>query len=402
MRRHVLYVAYPMRLDLGAANAIQTYNTVRELRRLIPGVKLVVPRWLREPSAFSDLDALHLPRPAVNKLSKFVPWAGWSYIERTLYSLMLVILLVVWRMLGRGYRTLYVRDAVCGAWLSLFSGLHGSRVVYEVHDLEALHPSKAGRWPGAFWSRFLPWLDGVALRRPCKLVSLTEVFRQWAVGQGLRSAEDIQVIPDAFDPAVYHPTDRLEARKALGLPVESYVIGYAGLTFAYRRLDLLVEAFAKIAQSCDNALLILVGGRRSEVDELRAHAEKLGIKPERLVTPGPVSQERAAMYLNAADVLVIPDTVTQLTASPLKLFEYMAVGKPVVLKDMPALREILDGDSAEYFQEGDAVGLAGALSRLMANPERAAQLASNALGRSTGYTYQARARRVVEVVRSCQ
>ncbi len=89
----LLYVAYPMRLDLGAANAIQTYNTVRELRSILAGeidtefkiqnskfkiqmVRLVVPRWLWEKSAFSDLDALHLPRPAVNKLSRFVPWAG--------------------------------------------------------------------------------------------------------------------------------------------------------------------------------------------------------------------------------------------------------------------------------------------------------------------------------------
>src|SRR5947209_3964559 len=134
MSRPLLYVAYAMLLALVAANAIQTYNTVRELRKLLPDIRLVVPRWLREPSAFADLDALHLPRPAVNKLAKFVPWAGWSYIERTLYALMLVILLVVWRLLGRGYRVLYVRDAVCGAWLSLFSGLHGSQVVYEVHD----------------------------------------------------------------------------------------------------------------------------------------------------------------------------------------------------------------------------------------------------------------------------
>src|SRR5438045_7520205 len=109
-------------------------------------MRLVVPRWLREPSAFSDLDAMHLPRPAVNKLSKFVPWAGWSYIERTLYSFMLVLLLMFLRLTGRGYRALYVRDAVCAAWLALFRGLHGSRVIYEVHDLEALHPSKAGRW----------------------------------------------------------------------------------------------------------------------------------------------------------------------------------------------------------------------------------------------------------------
>src|SRR5437870_11841171 len=110
-----------MRLDLSAANAIQTYNTVRELRRLLPGVQLVVPRWLREPSAFADLDAMHLPRPAVNKLSRLVPWAGWSYIERTLFALMLVVLMMVWRAMRRGYRVLYVRDAVCAAWLSLLS-----------------------------------------------------------------------------------------------------------------------------------------------------------------------------------------------------------------------------------------------------------------------------------------
>src|SRR5438552_2826227 len=135
MTRTLLYIAYPMRLDLGAANAIQTYNTVRELQAILPGTRLVVPRWLREPSAFSRLGALHLPRPAVNKLSRLVPWAGWSYIERTFYSSLLLLLLIVWRLLRRGYPVIYVRDAVCAAWLALSKPLHGSKVVYEVHDL---------------------------------------------------------------------------------------------------------------------------------------------------------------------------------------------------------------------------------------------------------------------------
>src|SRR5687767_1284547 len=107
-----------MKLDLRAANAIQTFYTVSELSRLLPGMRLAVPRWLLEKSAFSALGALHLPRLAVNKLSRFVPWGGWSYIERTLYSLMLVVLLVVWRLLGRGYRVIYVRDTVCAACLA--------------------------------------------------------------------------------------------------------------------------------------------------------------------------------------------------------------------------------------------------------------------------------------------
>ncbi len=158
VRVRLLYVAYPMKLGLGAANAIQTYHTVRELSRLVPGMRLVVPRWLLETSAFSAVGALHLPRPAVNKLSRFFPWSGWSYIERTLYSFMLVVLLLVLRLVGRGYKTIYVRDTVCAAWLSLLRLVHGACLLYEVHDLEASHPSKASKWPRAFWGRFLPRL----------------------------------------------------------------------------------------------------------------------------------------------------------------------------------------------------------------------------------------------------
>ena len=279
---------------------------------------------------------------------------------------------------------------------------HRSCLVYEVHDLEALHPSKARRWPRAFWRWFLPWLDRTALGRTRKLVSLTGTFRDWVVDRGLREASDIAVIPDAFDPETYSPMDKQQARVALGLPEDGYIIGYAGLTFAYRRLDLLVEAFAKIAQTCDNALLVLVGGRSGEIAELRAEASRLDLQRARLVMPGQVDQERAALFLNAADVLVIPDTVTQMTASPLKLFEYMAVGKPVVLKDMPALREIVDDSAAEYFAAGDAEALASALGRLMDDPTRAEGIAAAALQRSRAYTYRGRAERILDVVRNCQ
>jgi glycosyltransferase involved in cell wall biosynthesis len=400
VRHPLLYVAYPMRLDLGAANAIQTYSTVRELRRLLPGTRLIVPRWLREPSAFAYLDAIHLPRPAANKLSKFVPWGGWSYIERTLYSYMLVLLLVLWRITGTPYRALYVRDTVCAAWLALFAPLHRSRVIYEVHDLEALHPTKAARWPEAFWSRFLPWLDRVAISRPCKLVSLTGTFRQWAIEHG-RNPEDVAVIPDAFDPALYPTMPREDARRVVGLPLDAFVVGYAGLTFAYRRLDLLVEAFAKIAPMQDNIVLVLVGGRPGEVQELREQATRLGIE-KRVKLPGSVPHEEAARYLQASDVLVIPDTVTQLTASPLKLFEYMAAGKPIILKDMPALREIVDDESAIFFPEGDAEALAGAIEKLHRDPALAERLGANAKAKSRAYTYRARAEKIIEVVRSCR
>ncbi len=400
-RRTLLYVAYPMRLDLSAANALQTYHTVRELQAILPGTLLVIPRWLREKSAFSTLDTLHLPRPAANKLSRLVPWAGWSYIERTLYVFMLVVILAGWRLMGRSYRVLYVRDTVCAAWLCLLRPLHGSPVIYEAHDLEASHPSKASRWPPAFWAAFLPWLDRRSLSGACKVVSLTHTFKDWLVGGAVRYARDVALIPDAFDPAIYYPVDTERARRLLGLPAGPFIIGYAGLTFAYRRLDLLVTAAAALIKEDADLLLGMAGGSASEIVELKALAAQLGIAPHSIITPGRVSQEEVALYLNASDLLVIPDTVTGLTASPLKLFEYMAVGKAIVCKDMPALREVLDDGCAAFFAEGDAAALASTIRGLKGDPARRKEMGAAAWRGVQGYTYRARAEKIAGVARSC-
>lgn len=401
-RGPLLYVAYPMKLDLGAANAIQTYHTVRELSRLVPGMRLVVPRWLCEESVFSSVGALHLPRPAVNKLSRFVPWSGWSYIERTLYSLMLVVLLLVLRLVGRGYKVIYVRDTVCAAWLSVLRPVHGACLLYEVHDLEASHPSKASKWPRGFWGWFLPWLDRVSLRGADRIISLTGTFREWLVTGGLRKAEDIVVVPDGFAPPESGYPSKSEARHELGLPADAFIVGYAGLTFAYRRLDLLVTAFAPLAREHNDALLLLVGGRPFELLELRAQAGRLGIDPKRIVTPGQVEHDRTPIYLAAADVLVIPDTVTQMTASPLKLFEYMAAGRAIVCIDLPALREIVDETSALFFPEGDFYALTACLLRLRSDDTTRERLGKEAKRLSTRYTYRARAEKIAEVVASCR
>src|SRR5205814_4628134 len=83
------YVAYPMSLTLKAANAIQTYHTARELRRLLAArgdeLQVIVPRWLREASRFADPEvaARHLPRIPFNKFTRFWKGSGWSYLERT-------------------------------------------------------------------------------------------------------------------------------------------------------------------------------------------------------------------------------------------------------------------------------------------------------------------------------
>jgi glycosyltransferase involved in cell wall biosynthesis len=115
--------------------------------------------------------------------------------------------------------------------------------------------------------------------------------------------------------------------------------------------------------------------------------------------PGQVDQPTVVEYVAAADALVIPDTVTTLTASPLKLFEYMAAGRPIVLRELPALREIL-ADDGLYFPPGDAAVLTTALALLAADPALAARLGQAAAARAGAYTYRARAARVLATLRS--
>ena len=66
----IAYIAYPTSLNLQSANALQTYTTLRELRARRPDTMAIIPRWGSEPSRFTELGAIHLPRPAIGKLSR--------------------------------------------------------------------------------------------------------------------------------------------------------------------------------------------------------------------------------------------------------------------------------------------------------------------------------------------
>jgi glycosyltransferase involved in cell wall biosynthesis len=168
-----------------------------------------------------------------------------------------------------------------------------------------------------------------------------------------------------------------------------------------------VEAFAALHDRLGEdhpLLLVLAGGRPAELAALRAQAAELGLPvldalaaaypPAALLLPGQVSQPEVVRYLYAADALVIPDTVTTLTASPLMLFEYMAAGRAIVLRQLPALREIL-GDAGIYFPPGNGSALTDALERLARDPALAERLGAAAAERATRYTYGERARRVL-------
>ncbi len=385
------YIAYPTSLALRSANAIQTYATLRELRRLAPETLALVPRWPGEPSRFTDVGARHLPRPALGKLSRLYRTTLLYYAERSVFAAMTAAAIWWERQRGREVGVVYVREAICaGWWAAVWGPLLRLPVIYEAHDLESWNLSRAKeRWA----QPLLNLLDRAALTRSAAVVSLTEDFRRLLVRIGWRHPDEVTVIPDAFDDRQIAPGDRAAARAALGLPPEAPLIVYAGMTFAYRSLDRLLAAFAGVRAAHPAARLIFVGGRPAEVAGLRQQARALGLDGAVTLT-GQVPQVEILPYLHAADLLAIPDTVTDVTASPLKLFEYLAAGRAVVLPDIPALQEVLPEGIGYYFRRGDTGDLQRALLAALSDPARADR---EQAGRAivAAYTYANRAARIL-------
>ncbi len=395
------YIAYPTSLTLRSANAIQTWSTLRALRQQAPDTLAIVPRWLREPSRFAEVGAVHLPRPAIGKLSRLYRSTLWYYAERSVFAAMTAAVVAWERARGRPVHVVYVRETLCAAWWAAVWGpLLGLPVIYEAHDLESWNPSRAKeRWA----QPLLHLLDRAALTRSTAVASLTDDFRQLLARLGWRKPEEVAVIPDAFDDAAIVPGDRTAARAQIGIPAHVPLIVYAGMTFAYRGLDRLLAAFATVRTTMPDARLVFVGGRPAEIAQLQAEAAQLHVD-NAITWAGQRPHDEVTRYLQAADVLMIPDTVTDVTASPLKLFEYLASERAVVLPDIPALREVLPDVVGYYFRRGDTADMARALQTALTDPQRYERAhAGQALVQQ--HTYTARAGRILalaaDVARKC-
>lgn len=173
------------------------------------------------------------------------------------------------------------------------------------------------------------------------------------------------------------------------------VVAYAGHLYAWKGVDVLLEALARVPR----ARGLVVGGHVEEPDlgRLKALAVRLGIG-DRITFTGMVEPSRVAGLLRQANVLALPNPASAISTrftSPLKLFEYMAAGRPIVATDLPSIREVLRHEvNALLVAPGDAAAMAGAIERLIADPGLGARLAAAALDTAPEYSWSRRAERL--------
>ena len=231
-----------------------------------------------------------------------------------------------------------------------------------------------------------------------------------AISHGLKKSfqavgmaeEKILVAPDAVDLARFAVKESSqECRKKLSLPQDKKIVLYTGHLYKWKGADVLMESSEFLSE---NTLVYLVGGTEEDVASYkpssRAQAEGLKAESYKLVTfVGHRSHKEIPYWLKAADVLVLPNSakekISAIYTSPLKLFEYMAGGKPIVASDLPSLREILNENTAVLVEPDNPEALAKGIEKVLKDGVLAGKIAQNAAEEAKNYTWEKRAQNIL-------
>jgi glycosyltransferase involved in cell wall biosynthesis len=284
----------------------------------------------------------------------------------------------------------FTRDLGLAAFLLQLPRTHRPRLIYESHGLApvvaAEMPALLGKpalRPTARKLRRLDRREARVWRRASAYVAITPLLLADLTSR-YGSRDRTFVVPDGADPIVSVPPASAEP-----------TAGYAGHLYPWKGVDVFVQALAMTR----GLRGLIVGGHPGESDLARVQtlARTLDVDT-RLTITGLVPPHDVAARLAAATMLILPNTTSAISdryTSPLKLFEYLTLGRPIIASDLQAFRAILTpGRHALFVPPDDPAALATAMERVAADADLSAALGAAAHALAPDYSWARRAERL--------
>lgn len=353
----ILYLA-DVRMPTEKAHGVQIMKTCEALARAGNVVELVVPRRANdmkevEPFAYYGVEKNF----TLTKLATFDPPIGSIRfaIQRFFFAIT-----SLFYALASDADVIYSRDEALLWPISYMKG----NTVWESHT---------GAW-GRIAQR-VAWRAG-------RIIVISGGLKSFYESHGV-PPEKIVVAHDGVDLEQFeHPESKEAARARLGIALNARVAMYIGRLDGWKGIDTL----AKAADLMPAITTVVIGGEAAQIaafTQSHPHIMWLGFHP----------YSELADNQQAADILVLPNTATNEIGarftSPLKLFSYMASGRPMVVSDVPAIREVLDEHAAYFVAPDDPLALASAMQLAITQGNEVAMRAKEIL---RGYSWNARAR----------
>lgn len=216
----------------------------------------------------------------------------------------------------------------------------------------------------AKWSQHYCW------RQANTVLPVTDVLADYIRAIGV-AKNKIQVIPNGInEEAFYAPTNKPNELPDL---TKRTVIGFVGFVRDWHGLDRVLNIMAQLK---DPNLYFLIIGDGPAVKDLQQQAIELGLN-EQVYIAGIVQREQMPNWLSQVDIALQPDVVAY--ASPLKMLEYLALGKAIIAPNTPNIRELLeDKKNALLFNIDEAPTFNDCLITMLKDKALCQQLAENA------------------------
>ena len=252
----------------------------------------------------------------------------------------------------------------------ILARLFRARLVYDLHEN---YPATFDLWKkgGIFRpivrnKRLAVWYDKFSLKKADAIIVVEPEHRQWIYNH-YQIRREIHVVPNTVELSTYShfPPEPEISKRHEG----KKVIAYVGQISPERDLDVAIHAMKEIRRGIPAVKLLIVGDG-PDLSRLRRLVEELKLQ-DFVEFTGWVSFQKTAAYIHLSDVCIIPQGSNDLidNGTPHKLYQYMALGKPVVVSDARAMKRIVSGSGAgEIFRSRDPQSLAGAIQRVLNSP----------------------------------
>lgn len=255
-----------------------------------------------------------------------------------------------------------------------------------------------------FWETHTPKWNFASkriLNNSNRVISITHGLKNFYIKKGVKP-EHILVAPDGVDLKNF---DIKISKKKLKLPQDKKIISYVGKYKTMgigKGVDTLIESFQYIVKSTPNAFLLIVGINNDEIDEIRKIFKNLKINKNNYKIITHVSRNEVVYYLKSSDILVMnypKKEHYEKYMSPLKLFEYMASGIPIVTSDLQSIREILNENNSVLVDSDNPNSITDGILKVLTNENLANKISIQSLLDIKNYTWSKRVQNILEFIK---
>jgi glycosyltransferase involved in cell wall biosynthesis len=333
-------------------------------------VDLICLRENKEEPKSEVFNGVDIRRVSVNKRRGGV----FGYLYQYTAFLLITSWIIALRTLGRRYDLVYVNNMPDFLVLSgLFPKLFGAKILLDIHDpMPELMMTIFELPKDARGVDLLKLEEKWSIRLADSVVTVNQACARIFASRSC-SSKKITVVMNSPDEKIFEYRDARPINGQRGS--KPFVIMYHGSLVERNGLELAIKAFARVRRIIPNSELRIYGSRNAFLDRMMEMVKSKGME-DSVHYLGPKPLEKIVEAIEDSDVGVIPNLRNIFTElnTPTRIFEYLALGKPVITPRAPGITDYFDDDSLIFFELGDEADLASKIEFVFNRPDKAVEI----------------------------